>query len=735
MKLSLPPLPPAARGFFCKNRPWTPQKLFIKQLSYLAVAFSIVMLVTITGCGKTGIKAKNYNLLVITLDTLRADRVGAYGYETAQTPNIDLLAHKGVMFENCYSPVPLTLPAHCSIFTGKYTLAHGARDNGTYLLKENHITLAEKLKTRGYHTFAVIASFVLLAKFGLDQGFDYYDDSLDSHQIDTNYNSEIPAAEVYRKFHQWFEKNYHKRFFAWIHLFDPHSPYKAPKEYADKFEKNLQGRYNAEVAYTDAGVGKIIDTLKTKKILENTLVIIVGDHGEGFGEHQEHGHGVFCYQEALKIPLIFYNPKLFPKPLKIKHRVNLVDIMPTILDLYHLDIPPAIEGKSFVNLLKGEHENQQRSFYFESIHGKEEMNWAPLQGIIHGKYKYISLPEPELYDLENDPKEKNNLFRKNNRTAKEMDNKLMKWMMRLSGTTHDDARRKLTEEDKKHLKTLGYISSFSNQSPTLKHQDPKKGVLLHNKIKDIFKTLITGDYQRTEQEINLLTSKYPDINLPILYDLKHQLYSEKKEPEKVLDTLKEALEKFPKIERFYILYAHELYHLGQIQEAETYCQKLLELNPQFTRALILLGEIREKKGNINQAVKYYEKAVTIEPRNISLKLKYAGLMMKKQDYKQALSIYDELLERKEVSQDAELLFKVALLNVRFGTLEKSEQLLKQAVRIKPNGKYHYNYALILSRNQKIKQALINMKIALEKYSSELSEKQIQIAQKAVELWQ
>jgi arylsulfatase A-like enzyme/Tfp pilus assembly protein PilF len=712
-------------------------KRFILLSIVILIAIVIIALWVVKKDKAITVPAEDYNLLVITLDTLRADRVGVYGYEAALTPNLDALAREGVMFEYCYTPVPLTLPAHSSIFTGQYPLAHRVRDNGMYRLTGAAVTLAEKMKEKGFHTFAVIASFVLLSKFGLDQGFDIYDDSLNSHKMYNNYTTEIPASLVYSKFLQWFEKNYHKRFFAWVHLYDPHEPYRPPKKYAEKFKTDKSGRYDGEVAYTDECIGKIMEKLRVKDLLEKTVVVIMGDHGEAFGEHEEFGHGIFCYEEALRVPLIFYNRELFPRGLRVTERVNLVDIMPTILDLLGMEIPGAAQGESFAHLLSGKTEKQQRGFYFESMHGKDEMNWAPLMGIIDGPYKYISLPEAELYNLETDGEEKENLFWKRNRVAKEMDKKLMKWAANYAKAGVDvdaDAKRELTAGDKSRLQSLGYISSFSAKSGTDENTDPKKGIILDNKIKQIFDTIGKDDSGLAEKQLQDLISQYPEINLPVFYDLQHQIYVKKNDLEKTVQVLKEALEKFPKIERFYILYAFKLRDMGQIRETETVCRKLLELNPRFTRAYILQGELEEQRGNTGAAILYYEKALAIEPRNISLKLKYAELLIVKQSYRQALEIYDGLLERKEVSGNANLLFKVGIFNAQFGNMEKSEQLLKRAVSLAPNGKFYFNYALVLSRNGKLRDALENMEIALKKHLADLSERQIQTGQKAVTLW-
>jgi len=256
------------------------QKGFIR--SFYLILF--LLFVAVTGIypsshsrGKKG--AEGMNLLIITLDTMRADRIGAYGYEKANTPHLDDLAKNGIMFADCYSPVPVTLPAHCSIFTGRYPLGHRVRDNGTFLLSDAEITLAEMMKNKGYDTYAVVASFVLLAKFGLNQGFSVYDDSLDANELLRNFYSEITADIVYAKFEQWFRNREEKSFFAWVHFYDPHLPYAPPEEY--RVGKNiLDDLYDGEVAFTDFYVGKIIQDLENDDMLKNTLIVIVGDHGE-----------------------------------------------------------------------------------------------------------------------------------------------------------------------------------------------------------------------------------------------------------------------------------------------------------------------------------------------------------------------------------------------------------------------------------------------------------------------
>jgi arylsulfatase A-like enzyme/tetratricopeptide (TPR) repeat protein len=620
-----------------------------------AVVFIMFLLITTSKKDIPG-KCSDLNLMVITLDTTRADRIGAYGYHPAKTPNIDGLAANGILFENCYAPVPVTLPSHCSLFTGRYPLGHQVRDNGTFLLEKDEITLAEKMKEQGFQTYALIASYVLLARFGLNQGFDLYDDSLEVNVLIKNYSSEIKADQVYAKFSQWFKKmNPREKFFTWIHFYDAHSPHDPPEEYKKKWGNNPSALYDAELAFVDTYMGKIIDDLKTANILERTLVVIVGDHGEAFGEHQEYGHSIFCYEQNLKVPLVFFNPRIFTgklKGLRVKNRVNLIDIMPTILELYGQEISGEVQGQSFVHLLTGAPEKKERTFYIESMHGKEEMGWAPLTGIIHEQYKYISLPEPELYDLTTDGNEKDNLFWKKNRLARDLDKRLMNLVARYStgGKSGEaDSRRQLTESDTKHLQTLGYISAFSNKTNT--NLDPKKGVIFDKKFLDIDKAIKEGNLDLAEKQLLEIVKDSPKIQFPRYFEMMMALYKKRGDMDNLIGVTRQAAEAFPQIINYKITLAQQYFNMKLLEEADKTALEVIQSAPTETRAYILRGRIAEKEDRMPEALAFFEKALTLEPKNVSLKASYAKLLAENKNYPKAGEICKELLTNPEVLKD------------------------------------------------------------------------------------
>ncbi|MGD2086695.1 MAG: sulfatase-like hydrolase/transferase [Candidatus Aminicenantes bacterium] len=677
----------------------------------LAVVVFIIFLLTNTTKKDISGKCRDLNLMVITLDTTRADRIGAYGYQPAETPNIDGLAANGILFENCYATVPITLPSHSSLFTGRYPLGHQVRDNGTFLLEKDEITLAEKMKEQGFQTFAVIAAYVLLARFGLNQGFDLYDDSLEVDVILKNYRSEIKADQVYAKFSRWFKKiDPPKKFFTWIHFYDPHSPYDPPEEYKKKWGGNPITFYDGEVAFVDKYVGKIIADLKNANLLEQTLVVIVGDHGEAFGEHKEYGHAIFCYEQNLKVPMVFYNSRVFTgklKGLRVKDRVCLIDVMPTILELYGQEIPGEIQGQSFAHLITGDSEKKERTFYIESMHGKEEMGWAPLTGIIHEQYKYISLPEPELYDLTTDRNEKDNLFWKKNRLARDLDKRLMNLVARYSTggkTGETDSRRQLTEDDTKHLQTLGYISAFSNKANT--NLDPKKGVIFDKKFNEIDKAITQGDLDLAETHLQEIMKDSPKIQFPQYFEMMMTIYRKRNDMQNVIRFTRQAVAAFPQITNFKVTLAQEYFNTNLLEEADKTAAEVIQAAPTETRAYILRGRIAEKKDRIPEALGYFEKALALEPQNVSLKVSYAKLLAKNKNYLKAGEICRELLANPEVSKDPTVKTKLGVVLVEIHQDDLGYKVLTEVKESNNANAEMWNYlGIFYFRKKQYQQAL------------------------------
>ena len=336
------------------------------------------------------------NILLVTIDTLRRDRLGAYGSTAGLTPTLDRLAAAGIVFTHAYSHVPMTLPAHTSILTGRVPSAHGVHNNTTFRLAADVPTIATMLKGAGYRTGAFVGAFVLDARFGLNRGFDDYDDRYPHSSAATFQFDQRRGSEVVQAAGDWILRPASSPWFAWVHLFDPHTPYDAPPEYR-------AGRtpYDAEVAYADAMLGRLLDRLRAAHALDRTLILVTADHGESLGEHGETTHGLFAYDATIAVPLIVAGTSV--RAGRVDAPVAHADITPTILDLAAVAPPPGMDGRSLVAPPPVD-----RGIVFEALDASLTRGWAPLTGIIEGGWKYIDLPTPELYDLRGDPHELTN---------------------------------------------------------------------------------------------------------------------------------------------------------------------------------------------------------------------------------------------------------------------------------------------------------------------------------------
>lgn len=335
------------------------------------------------------------NILVITLDTTRADRLSPYGLMDVSMPALERLAAEGVLFDQAWSVAPLTLPAHVSLFTGVIPPAHGVRYNNDRLATR-HPTLAEMLKPHGLQTAAFLGSAVLNADRGLSRGFDTY------REVGSEPTRQRRSDTVVDDAIGWFQQGRRSKFFVWVHIYDPHRPYDPP----DQYRRRYFDPYIGEIAFADAQIGRLLDTLEGQNLLENAVVVVAGDHGESLGEHGERDHGIFVYESVLRVPLIIRGPGVVPG--RTGTLVRLVDVMPTLLDLSGIDLPP-MQGVSLVPLLKGAAGTLDLEAFAESQYPRQ-FGWSPLRTLRDGRFKVIEAPRPELYDLARDPFEQRNLY-------------------------------------------------------------------------------------------------------------------------------------------------------------------------------------------------------------------------------------------------------------------------------------------------------------------------------------
>lgn len=335
-----------------------------------------------------------HNLLLITLDTTRADRLGCYGYGPAATPALDALASRGTVFEHAFAPVPLTLPTHCSIMTGRYPREHGVRLNGREALGAAHPTLAEAFRNHDYRTRAFVASFVLDARFGLARGFDVYEDDVEPTSVESSpFGWEQRADVVTDRVLAWLNTLSGAPFFAWVHYFDPHDPYAPPAEY----EAEHRDPYDGEIAFMDGQIRRLTDWLDSTGLTGRTLVVVAGDHGEAFGEHGERGHGLFLYNTTLHVPLIFVHPDAVEIGGRVSAIVEMVDIYPTVMELFGWASPAGLRSRSLAVALAGG-ELQEVAAYAESDYARHAFGWAQQRSLITHRWKYVLSTKPQLFD-------------------------------------------------------------------------------------------------------------------------------------------------------------------------------------------------------------------------------------------------------------------------------------------------------------------------------------------------
>ncbi len=407
-------------------------------------------------CGTDVIRAPSArpNIVFISIDTLRADHIGAYGDARASTPTLDALAAQGVLFEKAVSHVPMTLPSHASMFTSLTPPRHGVRDNGTFVLGQRHETLAEVLGASGYRTGAFVGAFVLDAQFGLDQGFERYDDD-----VEGTAENDRGADEVLDATRHWIDEAADDvPWFAFVHLFDPHAPYEPPGAFAERFASDP---YAGEIAYVDDALGRFLRELP----LDNTLVVVTSDHGEGLGEHKERTHGMFGYESTLHVPLLFHWRAGLPGGRRVPSRVRHVDVAPTILELVGIEPPATFDGLSLAGLLAGQSE-PDRTSYFESFTYTFNYGSAPLRGVYEEQFKLVALPIIELYDLSRDPGELDNLASQRAGTVERMAKALEQLAGHVSATPTT-----LDERARERLEALGYVSG-ANPLPKLDEFGP-----------------------------------------------------------------------------------------------------------------------------------------------------------------------------------------------------------------------------------------------------------------------
>jgi len=649
--------------------------------------------------------ALSYNVLLITLDTTRADHLGCYGHKPAKTPNLDRLAREGIRFARVYCPAPLTLPSHASIMTGLYPVTHGVRNNG-HDLPSGIMTLAEILKGRGYSTAAFVSSFSVDSRFGLDRGFDVYNDTFRSELPFKTQNAERRAEETFARFSRWLENNGKNRFFGWVHYYDPHLPYDPPSPYKEEFDGDP---YDGEIAYMDQYVGAVLERLKEKGILKRTIIVIAGDHGEGLGDKVEIGHGIFLYEETLRVPLILYNPAVFARSQVIESQVRLVDVAPTILEIIGLKNEVAgMTGQSLVAWLRGKSRKDLDSLV-ETFYTRENFGWSELVGLVSGRWKYIQSRRPELYDVKNDPREREDLYASSAGKAGELKKMLEHELLGSSaGNRSATERTGVRPEDQERLRSLGYLNfAPAGRGPAL--PDPKEKIPLLRLIQQAQAYEFEDNYAEAERVYLRVLEDVPDspagyVNLAIA-----QARQRKFDP--AIRTLNKGIARIPDSEILLVRLGHTHLVTGRSREAFETMNKVLSLNPRNVDALTVCAGILDSEGRKEEARTYYDRALAVEPESRYLRMSYAGNLASSGQLREAIEVYKKLID--DFPEEQAFYQYTGIAYSYLGEFDQAISCLEQALAIRPTPIGYFNLAVAYEKSGNIREAVKHFKLYLD----------------------
>jgi arylsulfatase A-like enzyme/Flp pilus assembly protein TadD len=553
-------------------------------------------------------------VLLVTIDTLRADRVGAYGNRLGLTPTLDRLAREGLRFERAYAHVPVTLPSHTTIMTGSYPMTNGVRDNGSFRFDGKRPTLAGVLKAAGYRTGAFVGAFPVDARFGLNSGFDVYDDQYGSRPAGGELSVlERPAEQVLASAYSWIVQVAASNgpapapgpWFAWVHLYDPHDPYVPPEPFKSRFAGDL---YSGEVAYTDTTLGATLERLLGSGALTHTLVVVASDHGESLGEHGERTHGLFAYDATIRVPLIVWAPPAI-RPAVVSSTARLIDVMPTLLDLVGIDPPPAMDGRSLRSLAGGESPPDDPGSYFEALNANLTRNWAPLTGLVRNGLKLIDLPVPELYDMKADPTEHQNVYAHRRDLVAPLERQL-------DALTSHAARPPagpVDSETQQRLRSLGYIVSPVARPARAftARDDPKNLIGLQNRLDAALDRLKRGDIDAAERELKGLIAERPDFT--IAYERLAFLYHETSRREEAIAILEKASQTAIVDAEVLATLGGYLQEANRLERSIAVLEAAVKLNPAEVDAYEKLGVTYTRMRRFDDAERRFRQVLAVDP--------------------------------------------------------------------------------------------------------------------------
>ena len=616
------------------------------------------------------------NVLLITIDTLRADALGAYGSASAATPILDRLAADGLRFTNARAHNVVTLPSHANILTGRLPTDHGVRDNAGFRLPAAHETLPIKLKARGFRTGAFISAFPLDSRFGLARGFDVYDDAfVDAAPRPALLEQERAGKETIAAASRWVASPSVEAagttppWFAWIHLYEPHYPYAPPEPLASRFRSD---RYAGEVAAADAALAPLLQPILDRGVAADTLVVVTSDHGESLGDHGEATHGIFAYEAALRVPLLVYYPPRLP-PAVIHAPVSHVDILPTILDLLGLPASDGVRGRSLIDDALAR--DGERLTYFEALSGSLNRGWAPLTGIVAEGFKYIDLPVPELYDLRSDPTESRNLADKE-RARVEAYRRELRLLATPEVTRVDE-----TAEVKDRLRALGYIASGSSMPKPAYTvaDDPKNLIAVESSLQEVVRLYLAGDVPAALARVRDVLASHPDMRVALLQ--RAHLEREAGNLPAGIEALQRAVKMSPGDSEAVSLLGAYLTGAGRPREAAKVLQPYAGAADADPQVLVALALAEARSSRFDEALRVLDRARAQDPSNAMLLVTVGTVELMAGRTPQARTAFESALARNPNIARAHS--SIAALDAEAGRIDESLARWRRAVALDP----------------------------------------------------
>jgi choline-sulfatase len=549
------------------------------------------------------------NVLLITLDTLRADHVGAYGSRAGSTPAIDSIAARGARFEHAGSAVPLTLPSHATILSGLLPLHHGLRNNGAGSFPSGRPTLATLFSEKGYRTAAFLGAFVLDRRFGLNRGFDVYDDEIPRDPtLGDHLEAERRGDAVADRAAAWLARPDSRPFFAWVHLYDAHAPYTPPEPFRTRYAASA---YDGEIAFVDQQIGRLLAVLQQSGQRDHTIIVVTGDHGEALGEHGELTHGLLLYEGTLRVPLIIEAPGTLD-PHVVTTPVSLADIAPTVAGLAKVPMTSStpLDGRDLSPPLLAKREPEARNIYAETEY-PTVFGWSPLAALRNGTHKFIAAPTPQLFDLSRDPQESRNVLTDERRVMRALSDSLS--ALQATATAPGQSNAQPDAETMAKLASLGYVGGMPPSRGGAAGPDPNIMVPLFRRFEEATWALTAKNYDQAAATLEALVREDP--RNPVFRGSLAKAERLRGRPQRAIALYRDAIVFAPQDAQAWYNLAAAFQESGDLPHAAEAVREALRRDEHSADAHNVLGIIHSEEGEPGAAFDEFRKAVAIDPRN------------------------------------------------------------------------------------------------------------------------